>query len=805
MDRPPQPDTPASVTPRGVSWAHVMSRIEWHLSYAALSLASLYALATLVIGQVVNVPETLLDVLYCSVSVLAGVLCLWRARRAGLDRNAWRVIGIGLSLHALGNAGYQIFVPLGQPAPAWVNLLHLAMFPLAYTGIYLLVRRQVMGLSVGNWLDGFIGGLGISAIACALAFGSILNHLENNPLTMLTLLAFVSGDLLILMFVTAAASMFDWRLNRSWKLLIMGFLLFTLADTIDLINGAGHSYRPGSGLENAWMAAMLLVAFAASPTDRLMRARRVSGATMIMPQVFGVSSLAILTFGGITDRGSTIAINLAGLTLLLALGRLTVALHELRLSAHDRALARTDELTGLPNRRAFSELLTRDLTRAQEGRVSPARAHQALLLIDLDRFKEVNDTLGHTTGDLLLRQAGQRMHSQLQRTDTLARWGGDEFAVLLSNAGKDEAVKAAQGIVAALRTPYLLDGLTLHMGGSVGIALYPDHANDSEELLRRADVAMYEAKSHKDSWTIYNPDTDQHTLERLEMLEHLRHAFVAQDQMVLHYQPKANLRTGEVVGVEALVRWNHPTQGLLYPDAFLPLVESFNLMLELTVCVLRQAIIQCKEWMDQGWMLPVAVNLSPSQVVDDELPDVLANFLAEAGLPARMLEVEITEDFLLNDRARARSVLTRIRDLGITVSVDDYGTGYSSLAYLRDLPVDQLKLDRSFVTPMSADPGAAAIVKSTVALAHSLGLTMVAEGVEDHQAWDALEQYGCDHAQGYWLCRPVPTTALIEWLRSREAAGAYVGLRAEELDASVPAVPQPRTQAEPAHPSPATS
>ncbi|MCV2393091.1 EAL domain-containing protein [Actinotalea sp. M2MS4P-6] len=417
--------------------------------------------------------------------------------------------------------------------------------------------------------------------------------------------------------------------------------------------------------------------------------------------------------------------------------------------------ATTDELTGLPNRRA--------LQRLAPLRLADGERH-ALLLLDLDRFKEVNDSLGHHAGDTLLAEVAGRLRDRLRSGDLLARLGGDEFAALLEDAGREEAARVAAALVAALEDPFVLDEMTVHSAVSIGVALYPDDGADLSTLLRKADIAMYRAKGAGDRVAHAG---ENRGVDRLRLSEEFR-AALEDDQLVLHYQPKIDLVTGQVSGVEALVRWQHPEHGLLYPDAFLPRVEEAGLMRAMTRVVLGIALDQAVDWRAEGRTLSVAVNLSASSLTDSELPGEIAAMLAERALPPHALGLEITEEFLMTDRARARTVLTALRDHGVRISVDDFGTGYSSLSYLRDLPIDELKLDRSFVFPMSDDPRAAALVGSTVTLAHSLGLHMVAEGVEDGRAYDELFRLGCDTAQGYWMSRPLPAVELAQWLDRAE-------------------------------------
>jgi len=366
------------------------------------------------------------------------------------------------------------------------------------------------------------------------------------------------------------------------------------------------------------------------------------------------------------------------------------------------------------------------------------------------------------------------------------RLGGDEFAVLLDNAGHEQATAVAGKLCAALAEPFALEDIAVHSGVSIGIALFPSDGHDLSTLLRKADVAMYKAKASGEGHHSYGGRDDTDFTTRLRTVDELRTA-LTDDQLVVHYQPKIDLLTRDVHAVEALVRWDHPTRGLLYPDAFLDLVEEAGLMRAMTRAVLHIALDQAAVWHNEGRRLTVAVNLSASSMIDTDLPDEIADMLTARHLPPGALQLEITEEFLMADRDRARNILTRLRSLGIQISIDDFGTGYSSLSYLRDLPIDELKLDRSFVFPMADDARAAALVASTIGLAHSLGLRMVAEGVENNAAYAELTRLGCDQAQGYYMSRPVPAAELDHWLDNRDATGKLAELT--DIPDLLPAAP----------------
>jgi diguanylate cyclase (GGDEF)-like protein len=430
-----------------------------------------------------------------------------------------------------------------------------------------------------------------------------------------------------------------------------------------------------------------------------------------------------------------------------------------RQSAHNAHQARHDSLTGLPNRDAFYE--------AVDAAIASALAdgpRAAAMIIDLDRFKEVNDTLGHHSGDELLRQVAARLREALRESDVLARLGGDEFAVLVPTvATVEQATQVADRVRGALEQPFELQDIVVHVGASVGIALAPDHGRSAEQLLQRADVAMYLAKDSSLAHEVYQASADPYSASKLSMVAEMRRA-LAEREFEVHYQPKAALASGAIDGVEALVRWNHPERGLIPPMEFVPLAERTGLIKRLTVYVMDDALRQCAEWRGIGLDLAVAVNLSAHNIADPELPDMVARLLAEHGVDAGRLVLELTESTLLVDPQGAKAVLGRLHAMGVGLAIDDFGTGYSSLSYLSELPVTELKIDRSFVMSMATSDGDAFIVRSTIDLGRNLGLRVVAEGVETESVWNRLGELGCDVGQGYYLSRPVPATELTRWL-----------------------------------------
>ncbi|MEU6348818.1 bifunctional diguanylate cyclase/phosphodiesterase [Streptomyces sp. NPDC047072] len=424
-----------------------------------------------------------------------------------------------------------------------------------------------------------------------------------------------------------------------------------------------------------------------------------------------------------------------------------------------------DPLTGLPNRQW---LLERIWTALDDAERIGARA--ALMLIDLDRFRSVNDTLGHLAGDRLLLQIADRLRVALPRGAEAARLGGDEFAVLLPVADSTtSATRVARNLVAALSSPLDLDGLTLVLEASAGVAVFPDHALDAEGLLRRADVAMYQAKRDRTGVEVYESKRDSNTPDRLGLLGDLRRALDAHE-VQLHYQPKVRF-DGQVAGLEALVRWVHPERGKVPPDEFIAIAESSGLMPHLTEYVLDTALAQVAQWRAQGLQVPVAVNVSPRDVHTPGFAGSVAARLARHGVPAGALQLEITEHVLLEDPSRAADTLAALTGHGVKMSLDDFGTGYSSLVHLRRLPVSELKIDRSFVAKLAVDTEDAEIVRCTVDLAHSLGLLVVAEGVEDDETWERLRDMGCDAVQGWLVAAAMPPEETTAWLRARGSRG----------------------------------
>jgi diguanylate cyclase (GGDEF)-like protein len=416
--------------------------------------------------------------------------------------------------------------------------------------------------------------------------------------------------------------------------------------------------------------------------------------------------------------------------------------------------ARYDQLTDLPNRNLLYERL--------EQIISDNKPF-SLILMDLDRFKEINDTIGHQAGDSLLQQVGLRLQSVVRKGDTVARLGGDEFGALLPGLDGKAAALAAERFLNAFDPSFVIGEIALSVRTSIGIASFPEHSTDKDALMRYADVAMYLAKESGGGYTVYSAERDSYSTERLALMGDL-HRALEQNQLFLVYQPKLNLQTGAVTGVEALARWQHPKGGLIPPDQFIALAERSGFIKSLTAWGLEAALTQSRSWSEGGTAVPISVNLSARTLHDETFPDRVKEVLESRKVAPAQLELEITESVIMVDPSRALTILTRLNRMGISLSIDDFGTGYSSLSYLKKLPVNAVKIDKSFIINMTDDTNDAQIVRSTIDLAHNLGLKVIAEGVETREAWDQLLALGCDEAQGYYMSRPLPAPEMTRWL-----------------------------------------
>ncbi|MDH5571139.1 MAG: EAL domain-containing protein [Gammaproteobacteria bacterium] len=425
-------------------------------------------------------------------------------------------------------------------------------------------------------------------------------------------------------------------------------------------------------------------------------------------------------------------------------------------------LALYDQLTGLPNRKLIRDLITEGINKARQG-----KHHASVLLIDLDNFKEFNDTLGHDLGDRLITEIAHRFQQQLGPSGHVGRLGGDEFAVLIQHDTPETIIQTAQGLLQTLEQPVKLHDIQYFMAASIGIATYPEHGKDLSSLLQHADVAMYTSKKEACGYSIYDPDKDKHSQTRLALTGELRKA-CKQKKFHFHYQPKLDTRTGKIISAEALARWFHPEFGKVGPDIFIPILEKTGLIKRFTSQLLHEALQQCHFWHQAGLNLSVAVNMSMHNLHDPELPQLVSRLLHKWKLPRNSLILEITESVAMGDQQHLPTILAQLVLSGVELSIDDFGTGYSSLSYLKKLPLSELKIDKSFVIDMDKDPDNAVIVRSTVELAHNLGMRVVAEGIENQQTLAQLTSMGTDILQGYEISYPLEADKFIAFVQNRQ-------------------------------------
>ena len=414
-----------------------------------------------------------------------------------------------------------------------------------------------------------------------------------------------------------------------------------------------------------------------------------------------------------------------------------------------------DPLTDLPNRKLLNDRLQHELFRCERN-----KSCLTLLISDLDRFKEINDTLGHHVGDLVLQEAAKRLRKALRKNDTVARLGGDEFGMLLPDANGKAACTVSEKIVKLFAKPFVIEGHNLNVGISIGIAEHPSHGNDVNILMQRADVAMYNAKQNNTGFKLYNPSEDPHSVSRLALMSDLRSA-IEEKSIELFFQPKVDVRTNWIIAAEALLRWKHPERGYIPPDEFIPLAEQTGLIHPLTSWVIDEALYRCSQWHQQGSAITVCLNVSVHSLQNSDFVQLIEKALERHGVPAEFCVIELTESVFLKDLYRAKEILQKVDDLGVGLSIDDFGTGYSSLVYLKQLPVRELKIDRSFVSEMTEDENDAVIVRATIELGHNLGLQVVAEGVEDIETLEQLRALNCDMVQGYLISRPLPNDEFV--------------------------------------------
>ncbi|HEV3187051.1 MAG TPA: bifunctional diguanylate cyclase/phosphodiesterase [Acidimicrobiales bacterium] len=693
---------------------------------------------------------------------VASLICIYKglARRPGriiplllgFSLLSWSLGDVVLTTESIGGAS--------PPTPSGADAFYLLFYPLAYVATVIILQRGLGRLARPNWLDGVVAGLGASTLCAAFAFHSIQNATGGSSLQTATNLSYPVGDLLLLLLVIGGTVLLSGGASRQWYVLATGLSAIVIGDTFNLFDSSGVASRFGSTANAiAWPIAIYLISMSVwLPARHLDPLRPQKVSSFLFPGIAATGGLIILIIGTLREI-SRVALWLAVATLFTVGIRLAISARSLRVLTEERhRQAHTDELTGLGNRRLLSQMLDLFFT-DQEGSAEQAR-ELAFLFVDLNHFKEINDSFGHPAGDELLRQLGPRLTSAVGSSGSVVRLGGDELAVVLMDADANDAVMIARKIIEGIEEPFTLNRIKATVGASIGIALVPANANDGPGLMWCADVAMYRAKLGNTPFVFYDQELDGGQ-DQPNLLDELRQA-VKEGDFVLHYQPQLDLKTGEILAVEALVRWPHPKLGLVPPMKFLPLAEESGLMWPLTKWVLNEAFTQCAEWRADGRFLAVSVNVATSDLLEQGFLGLIRELLVKHDLPGESVVIEITETTIITDFLRAQAVILQLRDMGIVVSIDDFGAGFTSLAYLSSLAVGELKLDRTFITTLSAEGNGREmeLVRATINLGHDMGLRVVAEGIEDVETLDLLGDLGCDLAQGYYISRPSPANKL---------------------------------------------
>ena len=739
-------------------------RSEWWLQGLIAVTVVAYGVSTLVVHRLASGYNTFWD---GWVQNIAGALpvipLLLRARRSRELRSAWLAMAGGVMLYTLADLVYtyhdQNLKPIPSPAPS--DALFLSCNVAFIVGFAILTQSSFGRVHVSVRLDGAIAGLAIAAVAGAIWFERVLG-LSGRPFQAAVYLAYPVCALVLIVLLVAGLAPHRYRPNLTTVLLMTGVAWSVAGSVIFLNQSAAGTYVAGTLLGVTWLMSFFFIGLAASVGDRRRsRGTRASvtspAGIAVVPVVFGVVSLGVLATS-ISRHDSSVVVILAIAALGLVICRMAMTLREVRHSTANYQDARTDYLTGLPNRRAFLERLESTFF-SEQG----TAGHTGVLLLDLDGFKEVNDALGHTAGDELLRVVAKRFEHRLGDHGVLARIGGDEYACACPVTGENDLVAIAQELAQSLSDPFVLDGVSVRVGASIGVALSRPSAKTAGELLRCADVAMYDAKRTQSGVSVYRSEADPHSRERLALIDALTDA-IGSRAFILHYQPTLDMRTGRISGVEALVRWQHPTLGLLLPDSFIPLAEQNGLMPQLTRAVLDMAVGQAALLDRAGHRLGMSVNISRYDLVDEDLAGYVDGVLALHGFPPDRLTLEVTESALGGDPERAKRSVLQLRARGLRVSIDDFGVGYSSMSQLLGMAIDELKIDKSFILRLTSDPRAEAIVRSAIELARALSLSVVAEGIETEDVLRLLQNLGADIGQGYLIARPLASEQLEEYL-----------------------------------------
>lgn len=697
--------------------------------------------------------------LYCTLLVTPALSFLARARVGGPTRTAWQFFATATVLWLVAEAGYVLTTGAVDTDPvAWVDWLFIIAPVVLYAAVGLLAMIMLPDATVDVWLDGLIITFASAAFATLFYPGLLDRFAVSLPDTIVSVTEPLTG-LLLVSLIIAILSLTGAAAGTMWWLLLIGSSVFWLADLVWLFELEGATYANGALVDIGWPAGLLLMGLAAWAPMR--RPHPLPQHGWALPLIITALAFGIILFAT-TQQTPAVTVVLAGAAVVVGGLRSLRAFHWASIRTQAQRQAVTDDLTGLANRRGLTEALEASI------------GQRALLLVDIDRFKQINDTLGHQAGDEVLQQVSTRLQNCVPDQAVVARIGGDEFAVLLPSGSEwSQAATTAECLHETVGPAVVASGIELQVEISVGIAFCPQHGTTISELLRTADRAIYRARRDRVGSVVFEPTWDSDDRGALLLMQELRKA-VDRREFLCHYQPQLDVITDQVVAVESLVRWQHPQRGLIPADQFLPTLEQTALIRPLSDLVLDQSLAQLRMWDALGLDLRLSVNLSAANLTDRGLPLRVARMLADHHVPAPRLTLEITETALAGDPERVRGVLAQLHEIGVQVSIDDYGSGYSSLRQIGQLSAGELKLDRDFVTGVGQRGDLRSILSATVHLAHGLRLRMVAEGVESASDLDQVRLSGCDLAQGYFISPPRNADEFIVWLTQRAADSAHL-------------------------------
>ena len=708
------------------------------------------AMGAVLLGHNEIAPEVLLPI----TSVFFGLIVLELVLAMVLTAQRRKPLFALLMALILWSTGSSLVSASAEPSamtfPSPSETFFLASY-LALAAFLVLDAQSRLARSVNSWLDAAIVCGGMASIAGVFLMSPLGRSVPDN-IPVIVALLFPILDVALLMLVVAQALLGARAWNLRTAALILSFLALLAADSTLVTNVDGNAYDFPVFLDVLWgVWAMLLIEVAVRPAKQRGRTDLSLHWSLVVFSFAGAVILLAIRPDGAT--GQALAVT-ATITTLAAGARLVTALRDSQATAEAFRLALTDDLTDLPNRRAVKQIL--DSSIAKRGTLG-------LMLLDLDGFKDVNDTLGHTAGDQLLVEAAWRMRNAVKSTCTVARMGGDEFAIVSPSSDALDLLETANLVHEALMDVVRVDGVDLTLSASVGITLQEATDVNAIDLFRRADIAMYQAKLVRSTTEFYDSEKDEFSRQRLRMAEELRRS-LREHQLEVWYQPKVDVLTWENMGVEALIRWRHPEHGLLAPQAFLGVARRAGLMADLTTYLFRQCLTDYEDWRSQGINMGISINIAPQEMLSRRILPELYAILEDSNVPADAITLEVTEESFMADPDRAHAVITEAHFRGLRISIDDFGTGFSSLSYLRDLPIHEIKLDRSLVVPCLTDQRSRLIVESTISMAHALGLKVVAEGVENAQSAALMASMGADLLQGFHYSPALAQEHVASWL-----------------------------------------